>query len=100
MTTFYATRLRPGKLWNPDKPVREQLYWEEHAQFMDSLFEAGRVILGGPFSDRTGSLVIVTAENAAEVQELFQVDPWTEHDVLVVAEVKEWVIFLDGRGRG
>lgn len=99
MTTYYATRLRPGSLWDRVKPVREQLYWDEHARFMDSLFEAGRVILGGPFSDRTGSLVIVAAESATEVHEMFRADPWTEHDVLVVAEVKEWVIFLDARRR-
>jgi catechol 2,3-dioxygenase-like lactoylglutathione lyase family enzyme len=66
---------------------------------MDSLFEAGMVILGGPFADKTGSLVIVMADNAAQVHELFRRDPWTEQDVLVVAEVKEWTIFLDSRNR-
>lgn len=99
MTTYYATFLRPGTLWDPEKTVREQPYWDEHARFMDSLFEAGVVILGGPFADRTGSMVIVTADNAARVHEMFRTDPWTEHDVLVVADVKEWTIFLDARER-
>jgi len=99
MTTYYATLLRPGKLWNPEKAVREQPFWDEHARFMDSLFEAGAVILGGPFADRTGSMVIVTADNAAGVREMFRTDPWTEHDVLVVDDVKEWIIFLDARER-
>ena len=31
--------------WNPDKPVREQTYWDDHARFMDALFDAGEVIL-------------------------------------------------------
>ena len=97
MTTYYATLQRPGTLWDPDKTVREQPYWDEHARFMDSLFEAGMVILGGPFADRTGSMVIVAADNAARVHEMFRTDPWTEHDVLVVADVKEWIIFLDAR---
>ena len=97
MTTYYATLLRPGTLWDPDKKVREQPYWDEHARFMDSLFEAGVVILAGPFADRSGSMVIVAADSAARVHEMFRTDPWTEHDVQVVADVKEWTIFLDAR---
>jgi uncharacterized protein YciI len=97
MRTYYAAVLRPGRLWNPDKPVREQPFWDGHAQYMDALFEKGAIILGGPFADRTGSLVIVAADNVAQVREMFRRDPWTEQDVLVVADVKEWTIFLDGR---
>ena len=66
---------------------------------MDSLFEEGVIILAGPFADRTGSMVIVTADNITRVHEIFLNDPWTEHDVLVVADVKEWIIFLDSRDR-
>jgi uncharacterized protein YciI len=97
--TYYAAFLRPGSLWNSGKPVREQPFWDEHARFMDSLFDEGLIILGGPFADRTGSLVVVAADSAAQVREMFQSDPWTERDVLVVADVKEWIIFLDARGR-
>jgi uncharacterized protein YciI len=91
--------LRPGRLWEPDKPVREHPFWDEHARFMDALFEKGVIILGGPFADRSGALVIVAADNAAQVYEMYRNDPWTKHDVLVVAQVKEWTIFLDGRRR-
>jgi uncharacterized protein YciI len=99
MMTYYAAFLRPGSLWNPDKTAREQPFWDEHARFMDALFEEGLIILGGPFADRTGSLVIVAADNAAQVYEMYRSDPWTEQDVLVVADVKEWIIFLDARDR-
>jgi uncharacterized protein len=99
MMTYYAAFLRPGSLWNPDKTAREQPFWDEHARFMDALFEEGLIILGGPFADRTGSLVIVVAGNAAQVYEMYKSDPWTEKDVLVVADVKEWIIFLDARDR-
>jgi uncharacterized protein len=97
MTTYYVAFLRPGSLWDPQKAVRDQTLWEEHAHHMDSLVEAGAVILGGPFADKTGSMVVVKAESATQVQEMFRDDPWTAHDVLVVADVKEWVIFLDAR---
>ena len=98
-TTYYAAFRRPGALWNPDKTARDQLLWNEHAQFMDAMFESGAVILGGPFTDGTGSLVIVTAHSVEQVHEMFRSDPWTERDVLRMGDVKEWVIFLDARER-
>jgi uncharacterized protein YciI len=99
MTTYHVAFLRPGSLWNPEKPAREQPFWDEHARFMDALFEEGSIIMGGPFADRTGSLVVVEAESAEQVRAMFRSDPWTEQDVLVVADVKEWIIFLDARVR-
>lgn len=99
MTTYYATFLSPGSGWNPTKTVREQSYWDDHATFMDSLFDAGVIILAGPFADKTGSMVIVSTDSAAHVYEIFKKDPWTVHDVLVVVDVREWTIFLDARSR-
>lgn len=94
-----AVFLRPGSRWDYDKPVREQAYWDDHARFMDSLFESGKVILGGPFADGTGSMVIYAAESVEAARKIFLGDPWTEKDVLVAAEFKEWTIFLDSRNR-
>ena len=59
MTTYYATLLRPGALWDPHK------------------------------MGRTGSLVIMKAGDAAQVREMFRSE----------GDVKEWIIFLDARGR-
>jgi uncharacterized protein YciI len=97
MTTYYAALMRPGSRWDTAKPVREQAFWDEHAAYIDSVFAAGKIVLAGPFADRAGSLVILRVPDAAAVRALFNADPWTIHDVLVVADVKEWTIFLDGR---
>lgn len=86
---------RPGTQWNPDKPNREQAYWDDHAQFMDALFEAGKIMLGGPFADGSGSMVIFAAESVEAVRTLLQDDPWAQRDILVADEIKEWTIFLD-----
>ena len=66
---------------------------------MDAVFDTGVIVLGGPFADRSGSLVVLAVESAERVRELFRRDPRTEQDVLVVADVKEWPIFLDVRTR-
>ncbi|MGH8494790.1 MAG: YciI family protein [Gammaproteobacteria bacterium] len=99
MTKTLAVFFRHGSQWNRDLPVRGQAYWDEHAIFMDELFESGAVILGGPFADGSGSMVILTAESAEAARTIFQEDPWTRLDILVVDEVKEWTIFLDARAR-
>ncbi len=90
---------RPGSCWNPDKPNRQQAYWDEHARFMDALFDTGQVILGGPFADGSGSMVIVTAESVEAARAIFEHDPWKQQDILVAAEFKEWTIFLDSRAK-
>ena len=91
--------MRLGSHWNPAKSVREQAYWDDHARFMDSLFEAGKVILAGPFADGSGSMVILRAESVEVARATFQDDPWTQHDILVAGEIKEWTIFLDARDK-
>jgi uncharacterized protein YciI len=99
MPTYFAVLLHPGTNWDADKTVREQPYWDDHARFMDALFDSGVIVLAGPFADRTGSMVILTAESAEQVYALFRDDPWTVRDVLTVVDVKEWTILLDGRAR-
>jgi uncharacterized protein YciI len=99
MTTYYAAFLRPGKLWDAKKSAREQPYWDDHARYMDALFDEGKIVLGGPYADGSGSLVIVAADSAEQVRAMYRDDPWTQRDVLVVGDVKEWTIFLDARKR-
>ena len=94
-----AVFLRPGSRWNPALPVRQQAYWDDHAAFMDALFDAGKVILGGPFADVTGSLVVLKVESEQAARTIYRDDPWVIQDVLVPVEVKEWTIFLDGRAK-
>src|SRR6185295_7878832 len=91
-----AVFLRHGSRWNPDKPVREQVYWDDHARFMDDLFDAGKIILAGPFVDDSGSMVILAVESVETARTIFSKDPWAEQDILVAEEFKEWTIFLDG----
>ena len=86
-----------GAAWAEGKTVREQAYWDEHAEFMDRLFENGTVIMGGPFSDGTGSLVIVEADEINEVSTLFANDPFVVHQIFKLQGLKQWQLFLDAR---
>ena len=87
----------PGPAWVLGKTVREQPEWTEHAAFMDQLFANGTVIMGGPFTDGTGSLVLVEAEEESEVRTLIDNDPFVVQRIFVLSSLKQWQLFLDAR---
>jgi uncharacterized protein YciI len=97
MKNTFVLLWAPGPAWIEGKTVREQPYWAQHADFMDPLFENGTVVLGGPFADATGSLVVVEAENEQEVVDLFARDPFVVHDIFALSLRKQWLLFLDAR---
>ena len=98
MKTFVVFR-NSGSRWGRGTPVRQQPLWDEHAVFIDSLFDSGAIMLGGPYVDGSGALLIVQAEDEAAVKDMLQDDPWTIHDIQDVGTVKEWTIFLDSRAK-
>jgi uncharacterized protein len=97
MKNTFVILWAPGPAWVPGKTVREQPYWAQHADFMDPLFENGTIVLGGPFVDAMGSLVVVEAENEQQVVELFACDPFVVHDIFALSFRKQWLLFLDAR---
>jgi uncharacterized protein YciI len=93
-------RMGPGSGWDPSAGSREQRLWDEHAVFMDGLFDRGLIELAGPLGDGGGALSVIRSDSVDEVRGWFEADPWTVHDILPVREVREWTIFLDGRSGG
>ncbi len=98
MAKTIVVLMRRGTQWDNDKPVRQQAYWDDHARFMDTLFEDGTVVLAGPFEDGSGSMIILAADSVEAARAIFLQDPWTQRDILVAAEIKEWTIFLGRSG--
>jgi uncharacterized protein YciI len=99
MTTLFLVFRAPGPAWVPGRPTRQQPLWDEHAVFMDRLFEQGRIVLAGPYSGDGRALIIVQAQDAGEASALFRDDPWTTQEILGVSEVAEWTVFMDSRPR-
>jgi len=93
-----ALFLRPGPNWDSSRGVREQQFWDDHARFVDDLFERGVIMLAGPFApDGTGALVILNVETVDEARAIYADDPWAHQQILLPVEAKEWTIFLDAR---
>jgi uncharacterized protein YciI len=97
----YIVERSPGADWVHGVDTREQPLWDEHAAFMDELFERGLVVLAGPIMSGAGEAVLVMeTENEESIREVFAEDPWCrDADILGVGRIREWRIFLDARDR-
>jgi uncharacterized protein YciI len=87
-------RFRAGPTWKSGG-VREQPEWDAHAEFVDDLIERGIFVMGGPFSDDSGSMSLLEGVDAAEAEQLIADDPFMKNGVFVLDEIREWTIFVD-----
>ena len=95
MKQTFAVTFAHGPGWDATRPVRQQDCWDEHAAFIDSLFDDGFIRIAGPFPDDAGSLIIVEADSTDEMRQTFAADPWAPRGILLLDRVRRWQIFLD-----
>jgi hypothetical protein len=93
MAYFVVTR-EPGPSWDRSRPMREQDGWDAHAAFMDGLVQDGSVMLGGPLGDGMRFLLVMDAENQAEIEARLAEDPWPSEQ-LRLASIEPWEILLE-----
>ena len=99
MNKTFVVVCRPGPAWVAGKPSREQPYWNEHAGYMEELFQAGILVLGGPYADYSGIHLILEAADKNAVLELLELDPFIQYSILTPGSIDEWLIFLDASRR-
>jgi uncharacterized protein YciI len=96
MRTVYLVVREPGRSWLPDRPAMEQPAWPEHAAYLETLFDLGHVLFGGPLVEAPGKRVmVVAAESREAVFDLLARDPWTRTEVVRVVSVHTWQWTLD-----
>jgi uncharacterized protein YciI len=97
MADYYLVRRARGDGWDHSRPRREQPGWGEHAAFMDSLAEAGIVVLGGPIGEGDGHdvLLVMDVENEEAAQTRLAKDPWGQ-ELLTIKSVEPWSVWLRG----
>ena len=59
-----------------------------HLENLKPLIDQGRLVIGGPFTDGSGSLMIVEMETEAEAVEFIRNDPYMKQGVFERFEVK------------
>jgi uncharacterized protein YciI len=87
-------RFRAGPTWTSGS-IREQPDWDAHAEFVDALIERGTFVMGGPFSDNSGSMSLLEGIDADEARRILEDDPFMKNGVFVLEEIREWNVFVD-----
>jgi uncharacterized protein YciI len=93
MRRLFAVVRSQGQ-WDRTRPLEQQDGWAAHAQFMDGLQEEGFIALGGPLQGTEDVLLIVRADNAAEITAHLAEDCWSKSGQLRISRIAPWELRL------
>ncbi|HSP71718.1 MAG TPA: YciI family protein [Gaiellaceae bacterium] len=91
-----VARFRAGPAWGVGPPDA-QPGWEDHDGFVDRLVERGIVVMGGPFSDWSGAMLIFEGVTREDARTIIDSDPFVVNGVFVLDEILEWTVYVDAR---
>jgi uncharacterized protein YciI len=60
-----------------------------HLAYINQLFQEGKVVMAGPFTDKRGGMVIYRADTMEEAQRLAEADPAVSEGARTL-ELREW----------
>lgn len=81
----------PGPQWKSGVSFREQPGIEEHVAYMRDLLEQGLMVMGGPFLDDSGGMMVSRIPTLDEARRVASQDPGVESGLLRV-EVRAWLV--------
>ena len=62
-----------------------------HRQWLQDRHEAGDILLVGPYTDGTGALLIVAADDERAAAQLVAQDPFAEAGAIDAVRITEWM---------
>lgn len=74
-----------------DSPRAQELrplHREAHLAGLRKLEEKGRIVLAGPFLDKTGSLIVVDAASQEEAEKIANADPYVLNGIFEKVDVR------------
>jgi uncharacterized protein YciI len=78
----------------PDGELKRLTHRPAHLANLEPLNIQGKVILAGPLTDKTGSLIVIEADSLEEAQRFAREDPYTVHGVFERVEVHPFLQVL------
>ena len=94
MSKVFAVTRKRGPRWDASRDLEAQEGWTTHAAFMNGLQSEGFVVLGGPLESTNEILLIIRAEDEAEIRSRLAADPRSSNGLLDVASIVPWTIRL------
>lgn len=75
----------------PDGREKRPQHRPAHLAHLEPLAAAGKLVLAGPFTDGTGSLIVVEADSREEVWAVVARDPYVTNGVFDRVEVRPFL---------
>jgi len=91
LVEFHMAILKHGPKWTAAENAETKRLHQEHINYVSSLFDSGKAIIAGPFTDNSeiSGIFIFRAKSAAEAKAWVEADP-TVAAGLFVAEMHPW----------
>lgn len=83
----YVVMMTKGPKWKSEKEL------DPHVKYWTELADKGIVVLGGPFADGSGGMLVLKTATKEEAEKLAKEDPAVKAEMLR-AEVKAWKVVL------
>lgn len=71
----------------PEGEAKRKIHRPAHLANLEPLAQQGRVILAGPLTDKTGSLMVLEFDSLDEAEQFARHDPYMVHGVFERVEV-------------
>ena len=81
----------PGPKWKEKSSFKEQPGVLEHVKYFSDLAEKGTLLMGGPFLDNSGGMMILKTQDIEEAKRLGEADPAVKSQLLKVT-VRQWLV--------
>jgi uncharacterized protein len=78
----------------PDGEAKRKVHRPAHLAYLEPLNQQGRVVLAGPLTDKTGSLLVLEFESREEAEQFSQNDPYTIHNVFARVDIHPFMQVL------
>ena len=78
----------------PEGEAKRKIHRPAHLANLEPLVQQGRVILAGPLTDKSGSLMVLEFESQAEAEQFANQDPYMVNGVFERVEVHPFMQVL------
>jgi uncharacterized protein YciI len=65
-----------------------------HREYLTGVVKSGRLVVGGPYIDDSGAIIIYEAESVEEAEKLLRDDPFAKQGVFVSWTIRPWKVVM------
>jgi len=88
--TYFVLFHKPGPHWEEGKSFSDQPGIMEHVHYMAGFFARGELLMGGPFLDNSGGMMVFRTSTIEQAKTIAHEDPTVKAGLLSV-NVKPWL---------